>query len=260
MQPTWTLGNSLAHLLGASDVDHGLILPCEDITMSDAVTRPNPAPRFGLLLSQFLLVVCSCGGEESSTVPNTPPTVSITSPTDGTEVFRLETVTLQGTGSDLQDGMLTGSSLVWSSQLDGELGTGTSITVSTLSIGAHTIRLEAKDSQGLIATATIAVTVEPREARVSVPLGTSVPGCETTGECFIPDSVAIDVGGQVIWSNDDAAAHTVTSGTTANGPDGTFDSGLFFAGTTFVQQFASAGTFDYFCQVHRWQVGKVVVE
>ena len=40
----------------------------------------------------------------------------------------------------------------------------------------------------------------------------------------------VDVGGEVTWTNDDTAAHTVTSGSAADGPDGLFDSSLFMAG------------------------------
>ena len=85
---------------------------------------------------------------------------------------------------------------------------------------------------------------------VSTPAGTSVPGCEETNECYIPYEVTVDVGGEVTWSNDDTAAHTVTSGTPAGGPDGLFDSSLFMAGTTFSYKFEEAGTYNYFCMVH----------
>ena len=68
---------------------------------------------------------------------------------------------------------------------------------------------------------------------VSTPQGTSVPGCETTNECFIPYNVTVDVGSEVTWSNDDSAAHTVTAGSAGDGPSGVFDSSLFMAATTF---------------------------
>ena len=96
-------------------------------------------------------------------------------------------------------------------------------------------------------------------ASVSAPQGTSVPGCEETNECFIPAEVTVDVGGVVTWSNDDSAAHTVTSGAPGEGPDGTFDSSLFMAGTTFSHTFDEAGEYDYFCIVHPWMTGKVQV-
>jgi len=96
-------------------------------------------------------------------------------------------------------------------------------------------------------------------ASVSIPQGTSVPGCEATDQCYIPYEVTIDVGGVVTWSNDDTAAHTVTAGSAAGGPSGVFDSGLFMAGTTFDHKFEAAGEFPYFCMVHPWMQGVVVV-
>ena len=43
--------------------------------------------------------------------------------------------------------------------------------------------------------------------------GTGVPGCEETPEgCFIPSIATVDVGGKVIFSNTDSAAHTFTYG------------------------------------------------
>ena len=94
---------------------------------------------------------------------------------------------------------------------------------------------------------------------VSAPAGTSVPGCEDTNECFVPAQISIGVGETVTWSNDDTAAHTVTGGNAADGPSGVFDSSLFMAGTEFSHTFDEAGTFEYFCMVHPWMVGSVIV-
>ena len=96
-------------------------------------------------------------------------------------------------------------------------------------------------------------------ASVSNAPGSSVPGCEVTNECFIPHYVTVDVGGEVTWSNDDTAAHTVVSGTPADGPDGTFDSSLIMPGTSFSYTFEDAGMYPYFCVVHPWMEGTVVV-
>jgi len=96
-------------------------------------------------------------------------------------------------------------------------------------------------------------------AEVSVPAGTGTPGCEETNECWIPAEVTVDVGGEVIWSNDDTAAHTVTHGVPGTNY-GAFDSSLFMAGTTFSVTFNEAGTFPYYCMVHPWMIGVVVVE
>jgi len=91
--------------------------------------------------------------------------------------------------------------------------------------------------------------------------GSSVPGCEETAEgCFIPSPVTIDMGGTVTWENNDTAAHTATGGSATEGPSGVFDSSLIMAGSSFSHTFEDAGTFDYFCMVHPWMVGSVIVE
>jgi len=99
----------------------------------------------------------------------------------------------------------------------------------------------------------------PFSGTISVPSGSSVPGCDETNECFIPAEVTVSVGDTVTWSNDDSAAHTVTSGTPSDGSDGIFDSSLFMAGTTFSYTFDKAGEYNYFCMVHPWMTGTVQV-
>ena len=94
---------------------------------------------------------------------------------------------------------------------------------------------------------------------VSIPIGAAVPGCEDTDSCYLPYEITISVGDKVTWSNDDSAAHTVTSGNTSAGLTGVFDSGLFMAGSTFEFTFDKAATYDYFCMVHPWMTGKVIV-
>jgi len=99
----------------------------------------------------------------------------------------------------------------------------------------------------------------PMTVEVSIPAGTSVPGCEETNKCFIPSSVSIMKGDTVVWSNDDTAAHTVTSGSPANGPSGMFDSSLLIGGKSFEHTFDSSGSVDYFCMVHPWMTGSIQV-
>ena len=89
--------------------------------------------------------------------------------------------------------------------------------------------------------------------------GSSVPGCEKTNECFLPYKVSINVGDTVTWVNDDTAAHTATSGTNPDGPSGVFDSSLVLAGSSFSFTFNEAGTYEYFCMVHPWMTGVVIV-
>ena len=98
------------------------------------------------------------------------------------------------------------------------------------------------------------------EATVTNAPGSSVPGCEETADgCFIPSPVTINVGGIVTWENNDTAAHTATGGSATEGPSGVFDSSLIMAGSSFSHTFDAAGTFDYFCMVHPWMAGTVLV-
>ena len=97
-------------------------------------------------------------------------------------------------------------------------------------------------------------------AEVIVPVGSSVPGCEDTNECWLPAEISVGVGETVTWNNVDTAAHTVTSGSAVDGPDGVFDSSLFMAGKTFEHTFDTAGTYPYFCMVHPWMNGVVIVQ
>jgi predicted secreted protein with PEFG-CTERM motif len=78
-------------------------------------------------------------------------------------------------------------------------------------------------------------------------------------QCYVPYEITIQPGDEVVWSNDDTAAHTVTSGTPTSGPDGNFDSSLFMAAATFSHIFDSAGEFPYFCMVHPWMSGSITV-
>ncbi len=97
------------------------------------------------------------------------------------------------------------------------------------------------------------------KVEVNIPTGSSIPGCEETMKCFIPSSVTVTVGGTVTWFNGDTAAHTVTSGTTTDGPDGIFDSNLFLVDASFSHTFEEEGAYDYFCVVHPWMTGTVKV-
>ena len=100
---------------------------------------------------------------------------------------------------------------------------------------------------------------EPTKVHVEIPIGTSVPGCEETNECWSPADVTINVGDTVHWMNVDTVAHTVTGGSPADGPTGIFDSSLLMADAAFAFTFDEAGSYDYFCMVHPWMTGSVSV-
>jgi hypothetical protein len=78
---------------------------------------------------------------------NAAPTVTITSPSDGSSFGVGESVSFTGTASDPEDGDIS-ASLDWTSSLDGAIGTGASFSTSTLSEGSHTITASVTDSGG----------------------------------------------------------------------------------------------------------------
>jgi len=94
---------------------------------------------------------------------------------------------------------------------------------------------------------------------VTIPPGAAVPGCDDTDECYLPYTISVATGATVLWSNDDSAPHTVSSGTVDGGLTGVFDSGLFMAGDSFEFTFNEAGTYDYFCLIHPWMTGIINV-
>jgi hypothetical protein len=69
------------------------------------------------------------------------------------------TISFSGTGNDAEDGPLSGSSLVWTSSIDGEIGIGTSFSRTNLSVGTHNICLTATDSQGATGSCFILITI-----------------------------------------------------------------------------------------------------
>jgi len=88
---------------------------------------------------------------------NTAPAVSITAPSDGTIVETGNELTFTGTATDVEDGDIS-SSIVWTSDKDGELGGGASVA-AILSEGTHTITASATDSGNFLGTDRVTVTV-----------------------------------------------------------------------------------------------------
>jgi len=95
-------------------------------------------------------------------------------------------------------------------------------------------------------------------ATVENAAGSSTPGCEP--DCFIPSTVVITAGGTVTWENTDTAAHTASAGSPADGPSGVWDSGLVVSGGSYSVTLDDEGTYPYFCMVHPWMEGTVIVE
>jgi plastocyanin len=70
---------------------------------------------------------------------------------------------------------------------------------------------------------------------------------------FELQSITVDVGTTVTWTNNDSAGHTVSHQVTNSSPPQTgaeFDSGSLSQGSRFSHTFDEAGRFQYYCEIH----------
>ena len=94
---------------------------------------------------------------------------------------------------------------------------------------------------------------------VIMPTKVSRPGCDETDQCYIPSLIVIEKGKQVTWVNEDSAFHSITSGF-YDTPTDLFDSGHLDPFESYTITFDEIGTYDYFCTLHPWMKGQVIVE
>ena len=97
------------------------------------------------------------------------------------------------------------------------------------------------------------------KADVIMPTKVSRPGCEVNDNCYVPSLIVIEKGKQVTWVNEDSAFHSVTSGF-YTAPTELFDSGYLDPFESYTITFDETGTYDYFCVLHPWMKGQVIVE
>jgi len=115
-----------------------------------------------------------------------------------------------GAGLDYQNQVLTGDALVWTSSIDGQFGTGTNFSTSTLSIGVHTISLVVTDSMSLVATDTITFTVTSDAANTAPTVVTISPSTNDSFDLGEPITFActaydeedgVLAGDNIVWSS-----------------------------------------------------------
>lgn len=70
---------------------------------------------------------------------------------------------------------------------------------------------------------------------------------------YSPRIIKITTGTTVTWSNDDTVVHTVTD------LNGTFDSHLIQPHTYWQHDFYNEGKYNYFCTLHPWMKGIIIV-
>jgi plastocyanin len=119
----------------------------------------------------------------------------------------------------------------------------------------------------LIALAVGLISLSIHSTAIFAQTGTSisiVPGASAPNnpKFYDPSPANVAVGTTVTWTNQDSTLHTVYSGS----PDDSTNSGKLFQSTymakgqTFQHKFDTAGTFDYYCTLHPFMIGQIVVK
>ncbi|CAM2011151.1 CUB domain-containing protein [Acanthopleuribacter pedis] len=161
-------------------------------TSPGKVTAGNPS---GALTFRFISDDNTTGhgwaahfGTEAT--PNQEPEVAVTAPGDGAVFTAGTTITFSGTATDAEDGDLA-ANLSWTSSLDGALGNGAAFSISTLSVGTHTVTASVNDSAGASGSAAISVTVEAGNEVPTIGDGETVSGLQAQQGQWIYYRIAV---------------------------------------------------------------------
>ncbi|MBT6838372.1 MAG: hypothetical protein HOA63_00730 [Nitrosopumilus sp.] len=89
--------------------------------------------------------------------------------------------------------------------------------------------------------------------------------CQASLDCYTPSVVTVSVGDVVNMINSDSAAamHSFTAGSVDGftpSPSGTFDTGIMSADDTFEWTPETSGEVPYYCLLHTWMQGTIIVE
>jgi plastocyanin len=89
--------------------------------------------------------------------------------------------------------------------------------------------------------------------------------CQASLDCYTPSIITVSVGDVITMINSDstAAMHSFTAGSVDGftpSPSGTFDTGIMSADDSFEWIPESTGEVPYYCLLHTWMQGTIIVE
>lgn len=133
----------------------------DTITMTNRITS----------VAQFDTLSANDVSAASIIIPlDNPPTLTLTSPLDGSVYDPGDTISFAATATDPEDGDLTGT-IQWTSSIDGLIGTGGAFSSATLSPGTHLVTARVVDSALTPVTASVRFVI----AIVTAPVSLNVP-------------------------------------------------------------------------------------
>jgi hypothetical protein len=109
-------------------------------------------------------------------IPAHAPSVSIVAPAADTTIAHDVPFALTAQAFDWEDGAVDGSRITWSSDRDGQLGSGSWILAEHLTVGTHVITATTVDADGMSGSATVQVTVTGSEGDAGDPAGAKGSG------------------------------------------------------------------------------------
>jgi amicyanin len=121
----------------------------------------------------------------------------------------------------------------------------TTVLLTALAVGLISLSI---DSTAIFAQTATSISIVPGSSAPNNPM------------FYDPSPANVAVGTTVTWTNDDATLHTVYSGSPTQDSGKLFQSPFMAKGKTFTHTFDTAGTFDYYCTLHPFMIGQVVVK
>ncbi|MBI4479949.1 MAG: S8 family serine peptidase [Acidobacteria bacterium] len=124
----------------------------------------------------------SAVGDAPPPQPNLPPTVTISSPANGSTFSSATLISFAGVATDPEQGSLSGS-LIWTSDRQGQIGTGASFS-RALNAGTHTITATVTDSGGNVVRPWVTITVVASPQSDMVVTAVSAPATAAAGSAI----------------------------------------------------------------------------
>ena len=136
---------------------------------------------------------------------NTSPVLTLATPTLGTAGSKSQGCSFSGTAKDAEDGNLS-AYITWTSNINGNLGTGSSITTS-LSAGTHIISASVNDRQGKSTVRTLSVVIAAYNNSPGVSISSVKAGAiSSSGQSFEFSGTASDkedgnLNARITWTS-----------------------------------------------------------